>query len=126
MSGLSLGMLYFTALEFFGFWFYLLLALAAGWLVLAILAWRASPPENRARPRFLALLAGVVAAALAILLLPAWTDAGFRHIAVLADYVALIGGAVGIGAAFGVALLPVLWLICRSGTGRAGLGHQGR
>lgn len=114
MSGLSVGTIYFSALEFFGVWLYLLLALAAGWLVLAILAWRAAPPLDRDRPRFLALLAGIAAAVLAGLLLPAWTDAGFRHIAVLADYVALIGGAVGIGAAVGIALLPVLWLAGRT------------
>lgn len=113
MSGLSMGNLYFSALEFFGVWFYLLMALAAGWMVLAVLAWRAAPPPDRARPRFLALLAGIVTAVLTALLLPAWTDAGLHHVAVLADYAVLIGGAIGIGAAVAMALLPVLWLAAR-------------
>ncbi|MCH2394504.1 hypothetical protein [Oceanibaculum sp.] len=113
MSGLSMGNIYFTALEFLGLWFFALLALAAIWAVLAVLALRTAPPPDRARPRFLALLAGIVAAILTALLLPAWTDAGFHHVAVLADYVLLIGGAAGIGAAVGIALLPVLWLAAR-------------
>jgi uncharacterized membrane protein YhaH (DUF805 family) len=114
MSGLSMGTVYFSALEFFGVWLYLLVALAAGWIVLSILALRAAPPADRGKPRFIALLAGIAAALLTALLLPLWTDASFRHIAVLADYVALIGGAVGIGTAVGVALLPVLWLAGRT------------
>jgi hypothetical protein len=114
MSGLSMGNLYFSALEFFGIGLYLLMALAVGWVVLAILALRAAAPPDRRKPQFIALLVGLVAALLTALLLPAWTDAGFRHIAVLADYVALIGGAVGVGMAVGIGLLPALWLASRS------------
>ena len=114
MSGLSMGTVYFSALEFFGAWLYLLVALAAGWIILAVLALRAAPPADRGKPRFIALLAGMVAALLTALLLPLWTDASFRHIVVLADYVALISGAAGIGMAVGIALLPVLWLAGRT------------
>lgn len=114
MSGLSMGTVYFSALEFFGVWLYLLAALATGWIILAVLALRAAPPADRGKPRFIALLAGMVAALLTALLLPLWTDASFRHIVVLADYVALISGAAGIGMAVGIALLPVLWLAGRT------------